>query len=339
MSYGIIRVQKFKATAVKAIQFHNRREKKSRTNPDIDEARTQKNVALVDCPDYRAAIADRLSTLKTTRAVRKDAVVMAQILVTSGPEFFEGMTPGKQREFFQQSLEFIADRYGQENILSAVIHMDEKTPHMHVDLTPIRDGRLTAKTIFTRAEFSKLHTDFAREVGQKWCLKRGESREEKQRHLSSEEYKLKARREALEEEREHLAFPQRLSGEDVEPQKLGLLKKEEPAAVAARLNEKLAPLWAARAHVHLLQTQVRELKEQVEHLKADRDDMRRHVKNYQKFFSVGLTSDQLRALLDMADSYRKENRKQAEKKAQEEREEREKRPSENQQEKKRMRMR
>lgn len=67
--------------------------------------------------------------------------------------------------------------------------------------------------------------------------------------------------------------------------------------------------------------------------------MRRHVKNYQKFFSVGLTSDQLRALLDMADSYRKENRKQAEKKAQEEREEREKRPSENQQEKKRMRMR
>lgn len=57
------------------------------------------------------------------------------------------MPQEKQQAFFRQSLDFIANRYGKENILSAVIHMDEKTPHMHVDLTPIRDGRLTAKAI------------------------------------------------------------------------------------------------------------------------------------------------------------------------------------------------
>ena len=328
MSYGIIRVQKFKATAVKAIQFHNRREKDSRTNPDIDKDRTSQNVTLIDCPDYRAAIADRLSTLKTSRAVRKDAVVMAQILVTSGPEFFEGMNPEKQQEFFQQSLAFIANRYGQENILSAVIHLDEKTPHMHVDLTPIREGRLTAKTIFTRAEFSKLHTDFASDVGKKWGLKRGESREEKQRHLSTEEYKLKARREMLEQEREHLAIAPRLNSNDVVPQKFGLLKKEEPAAVAARLNEKLAPLWDAQAHVRLLKMQVNELKEQVENLQTDKEKMREQIRKYKKIFSMGLTRDQVIALWNKAEEYREENQKNVSEKQMIE-----------QQEQKRMRMR
>ena len=186
MSYAIVRVQKFKATAVKAIQFHNLREKDSRTNPDIDKSRTKENYVLVECPDFRKAIAERLETLQTSRAVRKDAVVMAQVLVTSGPEFFQDMPRDKQQKFFQNSLDFLADRYGKENILSAVVHMDERTPHMHVDLTPIRDGRLTAKTIFTRGELGQLQTDFAREVGQAWGLQRGESREEKRRHLSTE---------------------------------------------------------------------------------------------------------------------------------------------------------
>lgn len=202
MSYGIIRVQKFKASAVKGIQIHNRREKESRTNPDIDKDRSQDNLALVDCPDFKQAIQQRLDTLSSSKAVRKDAVVMAQVLVTSGPEYFENMPKEKQRAFFEQSLDFIAARYGRENILSAVVHLDERTPHMHVDLTPIRDGRLTAKTIFTQQEFSSLHTDFHRAVGASWGLLRGETKEAKQYHLDTASYKYKAKLDAMKEELE-----------------------------------------------------------------------------------------------------------------------------------------
>lgn len=321
MSYAIVRVQKFKASAVRGIQFHNRREKDSRTNPDIDKSRTPQNVTLIDCPDYRAAIADRLSTLKTSRAVRKDAVVMAQVLVTSGPEFFRDMPQEKQQAFFRQSLDFIANRYGKENILSAVIHMDEKTPHMHVDLTPIRDGRLTAKAIFTRAELGNLQTDFARDVGQQYGLKRGESREEKQRHLSTAEYKLKARRDELEKNAADLQPAPLLKADDVVPQKVGLLKKEEPAAVAARLNDKLAPLRDAMAQVRLLQSRVGKLEAEQERQRPELD----RLKQYRKIFREGLTNEQQRALWDAANAYRAQNKEKEEKERQEalEREKRE----------------
>ena len=312
MSYAIVRVQKFKATAVKAIQFHNLREKDSRTNPDIDKSRTKENYVLVECPDFRKAIAERLETLQTSRAVRKDAVVMAQVLVTSGPEFFQDMPRDKQQKFFQNSLDFLADRYGKENILSAVVHMDERTPHMHVDLTPIRDGRLTAKTIFTRGELGQLQTDFAREVGQAWGLQRGESREEKRRHLSTEEYKIHARREELERQAREL-------NPEVTPQKLGLFQKESPLQVAERLNQKFQPLKDTVAQLRTLQGKVRTLEKEVE---AARPELER-LKRYQNAYALGLSIPQQKALVAHADQFRSQNKAEAEK-ARQEAEEREK---------------
>jgi hypothetical protein len=326
MSYAIVRVQKFKATAVKAIQFHNLREKDSRTNPDIDKSRTKENYVLVECPDFRKAIAERLETLQTSRAVRKDAVVMAQVLVTSGPEFFQDMPRDKQQKFFQNSLDFLADRYGKENILSAVVHMDERTPHMHVDLTPIRDGRLTAKTIFTRGELGQLQTDFAREVGQAWGLQRGESREEKRRHLSTEEYKIHARREELERQARELnpEVPE-IRPDEVTPQKLGLFQKERPLQVAERLNQKFQPLKDTVAQLRTLQGKVRTLEKEVE---AARPELER-LKRYQNAYALGLSIPQQKALVAHADQFRSQNKAEAEK-ARQEAEEREKQAKERQ---------
>lgn len=204
MSYGIIRIQKFKAQAVRGIKIHDSREKPSRTNPDIDRSRSDLNYDLVECSDYEEAIQERLKTLESKRAVRKDAVVMVQCLVTSDHDYFKDMPASRQREFFEQSLEFIAERYGRDNIISATVHMDEMTPHMHVNFTPIRGQKLTAKTIFDRNELRGLQTDFHVSVGQLWGLERGESREDKRRHLSTEEYKLKARADDLKQEAERL---------------------------------------------------------------------------------------------------------------------------------------
>lgn len=326
MSYAIVRVQKFKATAVKGIQIHNHREKDSRTNPDIDKSRTKENYALVECPDFRKAIAERFETLQTNRAVRKDAVVMAQILVTSGPEFFQDMPKDEQQKFFQNSLDFLADRYGKENILSAVVHMDERTPHMHVDLTPIRDGRLTAKTIFTRGELGQLQTDFVREVGQAWGLRRGESREEKRRHLSTEEYKIHARREELERQAKELRpeVPE-IRPDEVMPRKLGLFQKESPEQVAERLNQKFQPLEDAVAQLRTLQWRVGLLEKQVEAAQPELESLKR----YRNAYASGLSVSQQKALIAHADQFRSQNKAEAEK-ARQEAEEREKQAKERQ---------
>lgn len=191
MSYGIVRVQKFKQTAVRGIQSHDHRERESLTNPDIDQSRTAKNYALVDSLGFNAAIQTRLEPVRanSTKALRKDAVVMCQLMVTSDADFFANLTPEKERAFFKQSLDFIAERYGPGNIVSAIVHKDEKTPHMHVNITPIRDGKLIASKIFTREELTKLHTDFYNAVGKAWGLERGETREDKRHHLTVAEYK------------------------------------------------------------------------------------------------------------------------------------------------------
>jgi len=203
MSYGIIRVQKFKASDVRGIQSHDLRERPPRTNPDIDPERTPNNYRLVESDGgWNKAIKARLETLESSKAVRKDAVVMVQALVTSDSDFFQGMPPEKQREFFRDSLEFIAQRYGKSNILAATVHMDEKTPHMHVNFTPIRDGRLSAKALLTREEFQCLQSDFHQAVGQAWGLARGESREEKRKHLDGETFKHQTRMAAMQKDTE-----------------------------------------------------------------------------------------------------------------------------------------
>ena len=202
MSYGIVRIEKYKAEDVRGIEYHDKRTRPSKSNPDIKHEKTTENYTLIPCEgSYSKAIKQRLSKLSSTKAVRKDAVVLVQFLVTSDTSFFENMSLEKEKAFFLQSLDFLLARYGQENFFSAVVHRDERTPHMAVSMTPIRDGRLTAKEIFSRKELTALHTDFHRSVGQHWGLQRGESREEKRKHLSVADFKAKTQLEAA----QHLA--------------------------------------------------------------------------------------------------------------------------------------
>lgn len=315
MSYGIIRIQKFKASAVRGIEIHDSREKPSRTNPDIDRTRSNLNYDLVECSDFKEGIQERLDTLESKRAVRKDAVVMVQCLVTSDHDFFKDMPAARQREFFEQSLAFITDRYGKENILSATVHMDEKTPHMHVNFTPIRDRRLTAKTIFDRNELRGLQTDFHASVGQSWGLNRGESREEKRKHLKTEDFKLDCRRQELEQKAQQLLPPvHSIFYEELKPRQIGsklfgLSKEHElPHQVAARLNaEHVEPLQERLAMLPIMQKKVAKAEEREKEIASELDALEK----YRVIFK-GLTKEQTQALTSQAKEYQKENRLAAE---------------------------
>jgi hypothetical protein len=210
MSYAVPRVQKFTAGSVKGIQIHDRREKEySHSNPDIDFSRTKDNYDLHEqSGSYNQAVNKRIGQLDLTRAVRKDAIVMSQVLVTSDHSFFEGLDKEQQAEFFKKSYDFLADRYGKENIISATVHMDERTPHMHFNFVPVTaDGRLSAKSLFTPKTLSDLHDKFYEQVGKSYGLERGEPKESGKRriHLETAEYKEALKRaEKAQGEREHL---------------------------------------------------------------------------------------------------------------------------------------
>lgn len=202
MSYAICRVQKIGgAKDITGIQLHNRREReRSNSNPDIDRARSQDNYTLRDCPDisYNALVDKRLKEgYKGKRAIRKDAVKLCEVLFTSDNDFFSQLTMEQQQVYFEECYQWAAERFGRENIISATVHMDEATPHMHVDFVPLtEDGRLSAKSVLGgRKDLQELQDSFYQIVGEHYGLERGkrvelENPEEKtSRHLTTAEYK------------------------------------------------------------------------------------------------------------------------------------------------------
>ena len=162
MSYLVLHMDKFKKNAIRGIQSHNRRERESHSNPDIDYSRSVGNYDLHESAsdNYAQAIQNRLDDLLMVKAVRKDAVHMCGLIVSSDKEFFDKLNANEARRFFEEAAAYLTDFVGRENVISAMVHMDEKTPHMHflhVPVTP--DGRLSANSIYTRASLKKLQTE------------------------------------------------------------------------------------------------------------------------------------------------------------------------------------
>ena len=127
----------------------------------------------------------------------------------------------------------LAGRFGEENILSFVIHLDERTPHVHADIVPVTaDGKINYKEVFAGAdkyEYRRrtlaLHDAFA-EVNRRWGLQRGDSvAVTHAKKKSHEEYRreLSEQCSALEREVEHKTS--RLSGLDRQIQRAEIRKK------------------------------------------------------------------------------------------------------------------
>ena len=192
VGYAVVHMMKIKSGAIGGIQSHNNREHEPKTNPDVDMSRSEDNYDLVPCRNYKKSIKEKLSNLvKSNRAIRKDAVVVCNFIVTSDNATMEALGVDRQREFFEDSVKWFSDRYGADRILNATVHMDETTPHLHIGVVPItQDGRLSAKAIFTKTEMKAIQTEFARDVGEKYGLERGVKGSERT-HLSEAQFKEK----------------------------------------------------------------------------------------------------------------------------------------------------
>ena len=147
--YGIFRFAKYKGPEISNIEAHNERTKETyASNPDVDLSRSKFNFHLIEPQDkYRAQAEARIKECQCPR-VCSNSVRVVETLITASPEFFEGKKREEVRAYFEHALGFLQGRIAPENFISAVVHMDEKTPHMHVSFVPItQDGRLSAKLI------------------------------------------------------------------------------------------------------------------------------------------------------------------------------------------------
>ena len=179
--YAIMRFAKYKGPEIGNIEAHNERTKeKYASNPDVDTSRSKYNFHLVKPPGKYRAESERQIAAAGCRT-RKDSIRMIETLFTASPEFFKGKKKGEIKAYFQEALAFIEKYQAKDTIISAVVHMDEKTPHMHLCFVPLtEDKRLSAKEIVgNKKKLTQWQDRFWEHMVKKYPdLERGESASE-----------------------------------------------------------------------------------------------------------------------------------------------------------------
>ena len=180
--YAILRFAKYKGPEIGHIESHNERTKeKYASNPDIDTSRSHLNFHLVSPERKYRAEAEKQIAAAGCRS-RSDSVRVVEVLVTASPEFFKGKKKAEIKAYFTGGAGFYpAASESRDTIISAVVHMDEKTPHMHLCFVPLtKDKRLSAKEIVgNKKKLTWWQDEFWKHMVKRYPdLERGESASE-----------------------------------------------------------------------------------------------------------------------------------------------------------------
>jgi predicted nucleotidyltransferase len=172
MSFAVVHMGKYGKSAIKGMQIHEQREKESKTNSDIDKTKSHENYDLHNTENinFNSKINEIIKdNVESKRVIKDDAVVMCELVISSDHEFFKSLEPEREKEFFEKSYEFFKERYEEKNIISAIVHKDEKTPHMHLNLVPVMKDKnkgitkLCAKELFDKIELKTLQNIMVKE--------------------------------------------------------------------------------------------------------------------------------------------------------------------------------
>jgi len=192
MSMMVATMKKMKDGNLGGIQKHNEREFKNHSNKDIDPERTELNYDLVNQENinYKEKINSIIDEQRISqRAIRKDAVKVDEWIISSDRDFFNDLTPQQTKEFFENAVQFFSDEFGSQNVAYASVHLDETTPHMHMGVVPMKDGKLSSKTVFNRQKLTEIQNKLPEYIKSKgFEIERGVEGS-KAKHHDTEAYK------------------------------------------------------------------------------------------------------------------------------------------------------
>ena len=195
--------EKYKITAVAPMVAHYERSREGVLNREnIDHTRTNLNYNLRSDGDVseRVQQAVHAHEQEAGKAIRKDANVMFDWVVTLPQD----CPQERSEEFFESVVSFVEQRYGKGNVLGAYVHMDETTPHVHIPVVPMMNGRLRASKMVNRNDLLRFHGELSehveRELGIHVSVELSEEKAQEKALSSVPQKQLDAAREALKEE-------------------------------------------------------------------------------------------------------------------------------------------
>lgn len=188
--FCVMNIQKRKRTDISGIQKEATRtatEYNNRVQPGMDIF----NVNLIQSNNWMQDIQDEIN--RAGAKTRSNSVVALDAIYTASGEFFKGKSDEENDQFFRDCLRFHQRKFG--HVVSAVIHYDETTPHLHILSVPLtQDGRLSAREIIgNRTKMSRMQTEFFEQVGRSYGLERGIQMDgqEKKKRITAQEHKLR----------------------------------------------------------------------------------------------------------------------------------------------------
>ena len=204
MSYAIIRNTKYKRENLKGIFRHNERKNKNYSNENIDKEKSYLNYSLKS-PQYSYEKEfDKIKEKYNLKGqIKTVSNIACEYIITSDHDYFERIGEEETKRFFETAYKFVSEYkdLGEQYIMSAKVHMDEQTPHMHLLFLPVvhtidKKGNFIDKLAcseFWKAKdsYRQLQDAFYNYMVQNgFELQRGLPREETGReHYSLEEYK------------------------------------------------------------------------------------------------------------------------------------------------------
>lgn len=201
--FCIMRTEKRKKSDLGGIQRENTRtatEYNNRVSPGMDIF----NVTLKESNDWLQDINREIQAAGAK--ARSNSVMALDTVYTASPEFFQERTNAENDRFFQDCLKFHNEHFG--HIISAVVHYDETTPHLHIISVPLtKDGRLSARDVIgNKAKMSKTQDQFFEQVGKSYGLERGVHMDgqKKKQHISAQEHELREIKQKIAREQEKL---------------------------------------------------------------------------------------------------------------------------------------
>lgn len=240
--FCIMRTEKRKRTDLGGIQRENTRtatEYNNRVNPGMDVF----NVTLKESNNWLQDIDNEIRAAGAKS--RSNSVLALDTIYTASPKFFQGKTNQQNDDFFKDCLQFHQEHFG--HIISAVIHYDETTPHLHVISVPLtKDGRLSARDVIgNKSKMSKTQDSFFEQVGRGYGLARGihMDGQEKKQHISAQEHELREIKQEIAREKEHL--------EAIEhSEETARTRAQEYRRTAAKLQKEVEQLQEERQAQH-----------------------------------------------------------------------------------------
>ena len=291
MSYAIIRNENHKKNAVPLLERHNERLNHNYSNKDIDLSRTSENyhLKIIQAETYQQEF-ERIRTRQELKGNlrlhgEKQSTILCEFVITSDKEFFDRLGKERKRRFFEDAYDFVTAKVGGEQyVLSAVVHMDEATPHMHVAFIPVINGKDRKGNPCKRincSEFWKGRDSYSRLQDEYYdfITSRGYDLERDEKgsiaeHLSVAEYKLKKTEEQLAATTEQLTEIKNI--EEIKTANLPLntvaIKKDDFEMLSATAKNYVGAKNAEAENVQL-KAECLSLRNENEKLKSEKDNL------------------------------------------------------------------